>query len=147
MVSTELAAFGKFKPAEPASMPTRVFRGRRAVPGTSKWSMTEMAGPPTLKIDYEFIAGKHFFTAATKFARGLCVAHDDLGTALDEVRQQLQVILSENHGVEHTGVLKDPGALEEFKILLDANPGAPQRITWKTFGVNLGTWTSGRRYR
>jgi len=51
------------------------------------------AATPFIPVDDEFVAGKHFFTAATAFGRDLCVAHGDLETAIDEVGMQLELIL------------------------------------------------------
>ena len=83
-----------------------------------------MTGQPMIPVDYEFVAGKHFFTAATSLGQGLCVAHSDLRTAHDEVGRQLEVILSENHQLSVTADAR-PTAFEEFQEYLNAIPARP----------------------
>jgi hypothetical protein len=78
-----------------------------------------MTGPLKIPVHYEFVAGKHFFTAATSFGQGLCVAHSDLRTAHDEVGRQLKVILSENHQLSVTADA-GPAAVEEFRHIQNA---------------------------
>ena len=73
-----------------------------------------------ITVNYEFVAGKHFFTSATNFGRGLCVAHSDLKTAHDEVGRQLKIILLENHQVRVDDAF--PAAFEVFQEFLNAIP-------------------------
>jgi len=77
-----------------------------------------------IPVDYEFVAGRHFFTAATPLGQGLCVAHTELKTAFDEVRRQLNVILSENHALKLSDEVAEPGAFEQLQHLLSAEPGS-----------------------
>ena len=95
-----------------------------------------MAGAPIVPIDYEFVAGKHFFTAATGLGRGLCVAHGDLKTAFDEVGRQLEAILSENHGFERTRDARELAGFEEFRRALSAAPGRSLGTTGRAFCVD-----------
>jgi hypothetical protein len=77
-----------------------------------------------IPIDYEFVAGRHFFTAATMLGQGLCVAHSELKTAFDEVGRQLYVILSENHALKLGDDVAEPGAFEQLRRLLSDQPGS-----------------------
>jgi hypothetical protein len=77
-----------------------------------------------IPVDYEFVAGRHFFTAATPLGQGLCVAHSELKTAFDEVGRQLSVILSQNHALKLSDDLVEPGAFEKLRHLLSAEPGS-----------------------
>ena len=73
-----------------------------------------MGGKPIIPLDYEFVAGRHFFTAVTAFGQGLCVAHSDLKTAFGEVGKQLKIILSENHSYQLRDDVEDLAGFEEF---------------------------------
>jgi hypothetical protein len=75
----------------------------------------ELAGPQMIPVNYELVAGKHFFTAATGLGQGRCVAHRDLKTAHDEVGRQLKIIPSENHHLEVRDPVYAPAAFEEFR--------------------------------
>lgn len=96
-----------------------------------------MAGQLIIPVDYEFISGKHFFTAATGLGRGLCVAHGDLKTAYDEVGRQLKVILIENHDFE---VAHNISPVVPYKQLLHrlSSTGGHERRTSAEF-----LWTVG----
>jgi hypothetical protein len=83
-----------------------------------------VTGSLKIPVHYEFVAGKHFFTAATSFGRGLCVAHSDLRTAHDEVGRQLKVILSENHQLSVTAGA-GPAAFEDFQHIQNAVAAQP----------------------
>ena len=83
-----------------------------------------MARPLIIPVDYEFVAGRHFFTAATTLGQGLCVAHSELKTAFDEVGRQLNVILSENDALKLSDDVAEPGAFEQLRHLLSAEPGS-----------------------
>jgi hypothetical protein len=95
-----------------------------------------MAGQPIIPVDYEFVAGKHFFTAATEFGQGLCVAHSDLKLAYEEVGNQLKVILSENHEFKLNDNVEAMAPFEEFQAFLDATTGKSQHIKSKTTEVD-----------
>lgn len=99
-----------------------------------------MAGAPIVPIDYEFVAGKHFFTAVTGLGRGLCVAHGDLKTAFDEVGRQLDVILTENHGYECTRDVRELAGFEEFRRSLSAASGGSDQKSPRTFSVDWAAW-------
>lgn len=90
-----------------------------------------------IPVDYEFVEGRHFFTAAGQLGQGLCVAHSDLKTAFDEVGRQLKVILSQNHGFQTSDPAAEPCAFEQLRHLPGAEAG-PQgktiRILW-AFGI------------
>jgi hypothetical protein len=88
-----------------------------------------VARRPIIPVDYKFVAGRHFFTAATQFGQGLCVAHSNLKTAFDEVGRQLNVILSENHAFKLSDDVDEPGAFEQFQDVLNANSGGPEQKT------------------
>jgi len=88
------------------------------------WSIDRMTVEPMVPVNYEFVGGKHFFTAATSFGQGLCVAHSDLRTAHDEVGRQLKVILSENHQLSVTADAH-PAAFEKFQEYLNAIAAEP----------------------
>ena len=88
-----------------------------------------MARRPIIPVDYEFVEGRHFFTAATQLGQGLCVAHSELRTAFDEVGRQLNVILSENHGFTLGDDVEELGAFEQFQDVLSANSGGSEQKT------------------
>lgn len=52
----------------------------------------------TINVLYKCIDGAHFFVSEDKEAAGLCVAHNDLQTAFNEVSYQLGVLFEQNHG-------------------------------------------------
>ena len=100
----------------------RLHRGRRA-----PLELQPVTGPLKIPVHYEFVAGKHFFTAATSFGRGLCVAHSDLRTAHDEVGRQLKVILSENHQLSVIAGA-GPATFEEFQHIQNAVAAQPASV-------------------
>ena len=100
-----------------------------------------MAGAPIVPIDYEFVAGKHFFTAATGLGRGLCVAHADLKTAFDEVGRQLEAILTENQEVKRTHDARELAGFEEFRTSLSTAPGRSTGMAPRRFCVDWAAWT------
>jgi hypothetical protein len=86
-----------------------------------------------IPVDYEIVEGRHFFTAARQLGQGLCVAHSELKTAFDEVGRQLEVILSQNDGLEVSGAVPEPRALEQLRHLPSAEAGSQGRtiqIEW-----------------
>ena len=99
-----------------------------------------MAGEPIVPVDYEFVAGKHFFTPATGLGRGLCVAHGDLKTAFDEVGRQLVAILTENRGFERTHDVRELAGFEEFRRSLSAASGGSDQKSPRTFCVDWTAW-------
>jgi hypothetical protein len=100
-------------------------------------STTGMTGWPIIPVDYEFVSGRHFFTAATDLGRGLCVAHSDLRTAYDEVGRQLEIILSQNHQFEATGHVKGVGGFRQFQDVLSATSGQSEHAKTAEIG-----WTA-----
>jgi hypothetical protein len=99
-----------------------------------------MSGEPIVPVDYEFVAGKHFFTAATVLGRGLCVAHGDLRTAFDEVGRQMKTILSENHGFEPIHGVRELAGFEEFRTFLSTAPGTTVAMSPRRFYVEWAAW-------
>jgi hypothetical protein len=99
-----------------------------------------MSEEPIVPVDYEFVAGKHFFTAATGLGRGLCVAHGDLRTAFDEVGGQMKTILSENHGFERTHDVGELAGFEEFRTSLSTAAGSSAGMSPRRFYVDLAAW-------
>jgi len=81
-----------------------------------------------IPVDYEFVGGRHFFTAARQLGQGLCVAHSELKTAFDEVGRQLKIILSQNHGFETSDPAAEPRAFEELRQLPGAEAGSQGTI-------------------
>jgi Ethanolamine utilization protein EutJ (predicted chaperonin) len=77
-----------------------------------------------IPVDYEIVEGRHFFTAARQLGRGLCVAHSELKTAFDEVGRQLEVILSQNHGLEVSNAVPEPRAFDQLRNLPNAEAGS-----------------------
>jgi hypothetical protein len=77
-----------------------------------------------IPVDYEFVAGRHFFSAATPLGQGLCVAHSQLKTAFDEIGRQLNVVLSENHALKLDDDVAEPGAFEQLRDVLSTNSGS-----------------------
>ena len=77
-----------------------------------------------IPVDYEIVEGRHFFTAARKLGQGLCVAHSELKTAFDEVGRQLEVILSQNHGLEVSNAVAELRAFEQLPHLPGAEAGS-----------------------
>jgi hypothetical protein len=77
-----------------------------------------------IRVDYEIVEGRHFFTAARQLGQGLCVAHSELKTAFDEVGRQLEVILSQNHGLEVSNAVPEPRAFEQLRHLPSAGAGS-----------------------
>ena len=77
-----------------------------------------------IPVDYEIVGGRHFFTAARQLGRGLCVAHSELKTAFDEVGRQLEIILSQNHGIEISSPVPEPRAFEQLRHLSSAEGGS-----------------------
>ena len=75
-------------------------------------------------VDYEIVEGRHFFTAARQLGQGLCVAHSELKTAFDEVGRQLEVILSQNHGLEVSNAVPEPRAFDRLRNLPNAEAGS-----------------------
>jgi hypothetical protein len=86
-----------------------------------------------IPVDYEIVDGRHFFTAARQLGQGLCVAHSELKTAFDEVGRQLEVILSQNHGLEVSSAAPEPRAFEQLRHIANAEGGSQAktiRIEW-----------------
>jgi hypothetical protein len=77
-----------------------------------------------IPVDYEFVEGRHFFTAARQLGQGLCVAHSELKTAFDDVGTQLEVILSQNHGLKVSNAVPEPCAFEQLRHLPGAEAGS-----------------------
>jgi hypothetical protein len=74
-------------------------------------------------VDYEFVEGKHFFTAARWLGQGICVAHSELETAFDEVGRQLKVVLFQNHGFKVADAVAERRAFEQLQHLPRAGAG------------------------
>jgi hypothetical protein len=86
-----------------------------------------------IPVDYEIVEGRHFFTAARQLGQGLCVAHSELKTAFEEVGRQLEVILSQNHGIEVSSAVPEPCAFEQIRHLPGAEAGSQRKtiqIEW-----------------
>jgi hypothetical protein len=99
-----------------------------------------MPGEPIVAVDYEFVAGKHFFTAATGLGQGLCVAHGDVKTAFHEVGRQIETVLLENHGFEPTHVVRELAGFEEFRTSLSTAPGGSVGTSTRTFWLDWAAW-------
>jgi len=87
--------------------------------------------------NYEIVEGRHFFTAAGQLGQGLCVAHSELKAALDDVGRQLEVILSQNHGLEVSNAGPEPRAFEQLRHLPSAEAGSQGRTIRIEWGCSI----------
>jgi hypothetical protein len=95
-----------------------------------------MAEQPVIPVAYEFVAGKHFFTAATALGQGLCVAHSNLELAYAEVGKQLKVILGENHDLDLDEDVGPLASFDEFEAWLESVSGKSEHIKSKQAQVD-----------
>jgi hypothetical protein len=72
-------------------------------------------------VRYECIDGAHFFTSGDQMSKGLCVAHQNLEIAYQEVSQQLVSLLALNHG--HETEMEPALPIEKFSDWLNGVQG------------------------
>jgi hypothetical protein len=73
-----------------------------------------MSTPPKeVWVKHSVVDGAHFFTGADPFSQGLCVAHQDLKKAFDEVHVQLKNLAEVNFNIHAEFVPAAP--FEEFE--------------------------------
>lgn len=54
----------------------------------------------TIKIEYAYVDGMHFFVSGDPNSKGVLVGHEDIETAFNEVSIQLEYILEKNQGIK-----------------------------------------------
>ena len=61
-----------------------------------------MGYPVSVQIDVKYVHadGAHFFLSADDRCKGLCVAHEDLWTAYNEVAETLSVLMKEGEKLD-----------------------------------------------
>lgn len=71
----------------------------------------------TIKLEYAFVDGMHFFVSGDVMSKGVCVGHPDLKTAYDEVSLQLSYVLHNNQNI--IGECEPAVTYEQFAAWLE----------------------------